>query len=161
PAAHYSMGGVRTNLDARTSVAGLYAAGEVASTGVHGANRLARHSLFERLVFCARARKKMRDGLRKETTKTQTPRDAHFNGPGEAALEEIVRDIQDLMWQDVGIVRTGQGMKRAIEHLAQLEPRVAHPHTRRAWEAQNLQTVGLLVARSALARKESRGAHYR
>ena len=65
------------------------------------------------------------------------------------------------MWQDVGIVRTGQGMKRAIERLTQLAPRVAHPHTRRAWEALNLQSVGLLVARSALARQESRGAHYR
>jgi len=65
------------------------------------------------------------------------------------------------MWQDVGIVRTGQGMKRAIERLNQLGSRVAHPHTRRAWEAQNLQSVGLLVARSALARQESRGAHYR
>jgi L-aspartate oxidase len=65
------------------------------------------------------------------------------------------------MWQDVGIVRTGQGMKRAIEKLTQLAPRVSHPHTRRAWEAQNLQSVGLLVARSALTRQESRGAHYR
>ena len=56
------------------------------------------------------------------------------------------------MWQDVGIVRTGQGMKRAIEKLTQLAPRVSHPHTRRAWEAQNLQSVGLLVARSTLTR---------
>ena len=162
PAAHYSMGGVRTDLDARTSVAGLYAAGEVASTGVHGANRLASNSLLEGLAFGARAGKKMRDELRKRPAKKQTtPRAAYSNGPVEAASEEIVREIQDLMWQDVGIVRTGQGMKRAIERLTQLAPRVAHPHTRRAWEAQNLQSVGLLAARSALARQESRGAHYR
>src|ERR1041385_8304834 len=162
PAAHYSMGGVRTDLDARTSVAGLYAAGEVASTGVHGANRLASNSLLEGLVFGARAGKKMRDELRKEPAKIQTsPRAAYSNGPVDAASEEIVREIQDLMWQDVGIVRTGQGMKRAIDRLNQMVPRVAHPQTRRAWEAQNLQSVGLLVARSALARQESRGAHYR
>ena len=162
PAAHYSMGGVRTDLDARTSVAGLYAAGEVASTGVHGANRLASNSLLEGLVFGARAGKKMRDELRKEPAKIQTsPHAAYSNGPVQTASEEIVREIQDLMWQDVGVVRTGQGMKRAIERLTQLEVRVAHPHTRRAWEARNLQTVGLLVARSALARQESRGAHYR
>jgi len=162
PAAHYSMGGVRTNLDARTSMAGLYAAGEVAFTGVHGANRLASNSLLEGLVFGARAGKKMRDELRKGTIKTPAPpRAAYSNGPVEAPTEEIIREIQDLMWQEVGIVRTGPGMKRAIEHLTQLAPRVAHPHTRRAWEALNLQTVGLLVARSALARQESRGAHYR
>ncbi len=162
PAAHYSMGGVRTDLDARTSVAGLYAAGEVASTGVHGANRLASNSLLEGLVFGARAGKKMRDELRKDMVRRQTsPRAAYSNGPVDAASEEIVREIQDLMWQDVGIVRTGQGMKRAIDRLTQMAPRVAHPHTRRAWEAQNLQSVGLLVARSALARQESRGAHYR
>src|ERR1044071_6206064 len=162
PAAHYSMGGVRTDLDARTSVAGLSAAGEVASTGVHGANRLASNSLLEGLVFGARAGKKMRDELRKEPAKIQTsPHAAYSNGPVQTASEEIVREIQDLMWQDVGVVRTGQGMKRAIERLTQLEVRVAHPHTRRAWEARNLQTVGLLVARSALARQESRGAHYR
>jgi L-aspartate oxidase len=162
PAAHYSMGGVRTDLDARTSVQGLYGAGEVASTGVHGANRLASNSLLEGLVFGARAGKKMRDELRKGSGKIQpSPKTAFSNGPVSAGAEEVVREIQDLMWQDVGIVRTGQGLKRAIANLQQVTERVAHPHSRRAWEAQNLQTVGLLIARSALARKESRGAHYR
>jgi L-aspartate oxidase len=162
PAAHYSMGGVRTDLDAKTSVAGLYAAGEVASTGVHGANRLASNSLLEGLVFGARAGKKMRDELRKTPSKvSSSPRTAYSNGPVDAAYEEVVREIQDLMWKDVGIVRTAQGMKHGIDQLTQLAPRVATPHTRRAWEAQNLRTVGLLVARSALARQESRGAHYR
>jgi L-aspartate oxidase len=65
------------------------------------------------------------------------------------------------MWRDVGIVRTGTGLKAAIEHLNRLAPRVAHPQTRRAHEVQNLHALGLLVARSALAREESRGAHYR
>ena len=65
------------------------------------------------------------------------------------------------MWQNVGIVRTGTGLKQAIESLEQIRPRVQHPQTRRAWEALNLHTAGLLVARSALAREESRGAHYR
>jgi L-aspartate oxidase len=162
PAAHYSMGGVRTDLDARTSVAGLYAAGEVASTGVHGANRLASNSLLEGLVFGARAGKKMRDQLHKGPAGAQMPiREAYSNGPVDATAEEVVREIQDLMWQDVGIVRTAQGMKHAIEHLGQMSSRVGNPYTRRAWEAQNLQSVGMLIARSALARQESRGAHYR
>jgi L-aspartate oxidase len=162
PAAHYSMGGVRTGLDGRTSVAGLYAAGEVASTGVHGANRLASNSLLEGLVFGARAGKKMRDELRKEPArKLAAPRAAYSNGPVDASSEEAVREIQDLMWKEVGIVRNGQGLQHAIEQLQQLAPRVADPLTRRAWEARNLQAVGLLVARSAIARQESRGAHYR
>jgi L-aspartate oxidase len=65
------------------------------------------------------------------------------------------------MWQDVGIVRTVVGLKKAIQHLQEISSKVGHPHTRRAWEAANLHTAGLLVARSALAREESRGAHYR
>ncbi|HTR65565.1 MAG TPA: L-aspartate oxidase [Terriglobales bacterium] len=162
PAAHYSMGGVRTDLETRTSLPGLYAAGEAASTGVHGANRLASNSLLEGLVFGARAGHRMRDDLRKKPSRTKAPpRAAYSNGPVDSGLEQAIGEIQDLMWQDVGIVRTREGMKSAIDRLQQLAPRVAHPHTRRAWEARNLQTVGLLVATSALAREESRGAHYR
>jgi L-aspartate oxidase len=162
PAAHYSMGGVHTDLDTKTTLPGLYAAGEAAAVGVHGANRLASNSLLEGLVFGARAGKKMRDELRKSPSKPHaTPRAAFSNGPVGAGPEEAIREIQDLMWQDVGIVRMGKSLKRAIEQLQKIAPRVAHPQTRRAWEARNLQTVGLLVARSALAREESRGAHYR
>ena len=162
PAAHYSMGGVRTDLEARTSLPGLYAAGEAASTGVHGANRLASNSLLEGLVFGARAGIKMRDELRKHPAKSKPgSRAAYSNGPVEAGAEEVISEIQDLMWRDVGIVRTRAGMQSAIERLQQLAAPVAHPHARRAWEARNLQAVGLLVARSALAREESRGAHYR
>ncbi len=162
PAAHYAIGGVRTGLDARSSLPGLYAAGEAASTGVHGANRLASNSLLEGLVFGARAGYRMRDELRKAPSKVRsTPRTAYSNGPVHAGIEELVREIQDLMWQEVGIVRNGAGLRRAADRLEKLAPRVAHPKTRRSHEAQNLLTTGLLVARSALAREESRGAHYR
>jgi L-aspartate oxidase len=162
PAAHYSMGGVRTDLNTKTNLPGLYAAGEAAAVGVHGANRLASNSLLEGLVFGARAGKNMRDELRKNSSKPEgSPRTAYSNGPVDSGTEEVVREIQDLLWKDVGIVRTGKRMKQAIERLKELSMRVAHPHTRRSWEAQNLRTVGLLVARSALAREESRGAHYR
>lgn len=162
PAAHYAMGGVRTDLDARTSLAGLYAAGEAAATGVHGANRLASNSLLEGLVFGARAGKKMRDELRHGPAKVHHhPRAAYSNGPVDAGIEGLVREMQDLMWRDVGIVRGGEGLRRAVEQLRELAPRVAHPRTRRWHEAQNIHATGLLVARSALAREESRGAHYR
>jgi L-aspartate oxidase len=162
PAAHYAMGGVRTDLDGRTTVPGLYAAGEAAATGVHGANRLASNSLLEGLVYGARAGKIMRDELRHSPSRpTKNQRAAFSNGPVDAGTEETIGQIQDLMWQDVGIVRTGAGLKRALQQLEQIAPRIARPHTRRACEAQNLHLTGRLVARSALAREESRGAHYR
>jgi len=161
PAAHYAMGGVRTGLDGRTSVPGLYAAGEAAATGVHGANRLASNSLLEGLVFGARAGHAMREELGSAADKPASPPAAYSNGPVDAGTEEVIREIQDLMWRDVGIVRTGTGLKNAIQSLENFSPRVARPLTRRATEAQNLHANGLLVARSALAREESRGAHYR
>ena len=162
PAAHYAMGGVRTDLDGRSTLPGLYAAGEAAATGVHGANRLASNSLLEGLVFGARAGQTMRNEKRstpaKQDSKPVTP---PSGGSADSHAEDVIRNIQDLMWMEVGIVRTGAGLKNAILRLEQLLPRVAHPQTRRGHEAQNLLAAGLLVARSALAREESRGAHYR
>jgi L-aspartate oxidase len=160
PAAHYAMGGVRSDLDGRATIPGLYVAGEVACTGVHGANRLASNSLLEGLVFGARAGKQMREELRPHRKLSGSPR-AVSNGPIEMLTEGIIQEIQELMWRDVGIVRTGASLKRAIEQLDKIRPRVADPKTRRAHEAQNLWQLGTLVARSALAREESRGAHYR
>src|SRR2546425_3175387 len=160
PAAHYSMGGVRTDLEGRATLPGLYAAGEAAATGVHGANRLASNSLLEGLVFGARAGRKMREALRHAPAKLEkSPRAAYSNGPVDAGTEEIVREIQDLMWQDEGVVRTGAALNRAIQHLETLSPRMAHALTPRAHEGPNIHLAGLLVARSALAREESRGAH--
>jgi L-aspartate oxidase len=161
PAAHYAMGGVRTNLDGLCSLPGLYAAGEAAATGVHGANRLASNSLLEGLVFGARAGKTMREELRPAPANSAGTHRAVSNGPTGTATEEVVREVQDLMWEDVGIVRSGTGLKAAIDHLTRIAPRVVHPQTRRAHEGQNIHAVALLVARSALAREESRGAHYR
>jgi L-aspartate oxidase len=160
PAAHYAMGGVRSDLDGRSTLPGLYVAGEVACTGVHGANRLASNSLLEGLVFGARAGKRMREELRPHRKISPAQR-AVSNGPVEMVTEANIQEIQDLMWRDVGIVRIGSGMKQAIQQLEKIGPRVAHPTTRRGFEAQNLWLAGMLVTRSALAREESRGAHYR
>ncbi|PYX79880.1 MAG: L-aspartate oxidase [Acidobacteria bacterium] len=160
PAAHYAMGGVRTDLEGRTSVPGLFAAGEVAATGVHGANRLASNSLLEGLVFGARAGKAMCSELR-AVTKSRHRGLAASNGPIEPGVEDLISQVHDLMWRDVGIVRDGSGLRRAVQQLESLASRIAHPHSRRAHEAQNIHQAGLLVARSALAREESRGAHYR
>ena len=161
PAAHYSMGGIHTDMEGRTSVKRLYAAGETAATGVHGANRLASNSLLEGLVFGARAGSVMRNELRDAISKTSqnTPENISESNNQSELSEVTIQEIQNLMWQDVGIIRTGSGLKQAIQKLEAIHLRT--PRSRRAWEAKNLHTAGLLVARSALAREESRGAHYR
>ncbi|MFZ0284464.1 MAG: FAD-binding protein, partial [Terriglobales bacterium] len=161
PAAHYSMGGIHSDLEGRSTLPGLYVAGEAAATGVHGANRLASNSLLEGLVFGARAGQAMRKELGKAPATLQPSQPLASNGPMDTPIEQVMIEIQDLMWRDVGIVRTGATLKRALDQLAQICARVAHPQTRRAFEARNLHLVGTLVARAALAREESRGAHYR
>jgi len=162
PAAHFGIGGVRTDLQGKTSLAGLYAAGEVAATGAHGANRLPSNALLEGLVFGARAGKTMREELTQAPKRvSRDKKAASQNGPVDAGIEELIGQIQDVMWKDAGIVRTRIGMQEAVKVLEGLAPRVAHPRTRRAHEAANLLLAALLVARSALAREESRGAHYR
>jgi L-aspartate oxidase len=160
PAAHYAMGGVLSDLEGRATLPGLYVAGEAAATGVHGANRLASNSLLEGLVFGARAGAAMRNELRQVAAKPAKVR-AVSNGPTSGPVEQVISEIQDLMWKDVGIVRSGTGLKQALTRLDSLRNQVEHPHTRRAHEARNLHLAGSLVARSALAREESRGAHYR
>ncbi len=161
PAAHYSMGGVRTDLDGKTNLGGLYAAGEAAATGVHGANRLPGNSLLEGLVYGARAGKAMREEAKPVSRAGAEPKAAYSNGPVDTGVEELIGQIQVLLENEVGIVRTRVGMQKAITSLEEVAPKLAHPKTRRAHEASNLHLAGLLVARSALAREESRGAHYR
>jgi L-aspartate oxidase len=162
PAAHYAMGGVRTNLEGCTNVPGLYAAGEVAATGVHGANRLASNSLLEGLVFGARAGRTMREeaGRNSGRAAAQPSAEDGHSSPG-TPVELLVNNIRDLMWRDFGVVRTGAGMKQGIAELEKLQSCLPHVKTRSTGEACNLYQTALLIARSALARQESRGAHYR
>jgi len=161
PAAHFAIGGVRTNLDGKTNVEGLYAAGEAAATGVHGANRLPSNSLLEGLVYGSRAGRAMREAVKPVSRSSAQPKAAYSNGPVDAGIEELIGQIQTVMENDVGIVRTRMGMQKAIKGLEEMAAKLAHPKTRRAHEAANLHLAALLVARSALAREESRGAHYR
>jgi L-aspartate oxidase len=148
PAAHYAMGGVRTDLDGHTSLARLYAAGEVACTGVHGANRLASNSLLEGVVFGARAGRAMRDWARQP----EPPQGEPPEFPHPIALEDEVRD---LAWRLCGIVRSAEGLREAI---AWCEERAAGGAP---GQARTAHLVGWLIARCALAREESRGGHYR
>jgi L-aspartate oxidase len=161
PAAHFCIGGVRTDVDGRTNLAGLYAAGETAATGVHGANRLPSNSLLEGLVYGARAGKAMREEAKPSSKPATPPQAAYSNGPVDAGVEELIGQIQNVMWSEVGIVRTRMGMQKAVKALEEMTPKLAPPKTKRGHEAANLHLAALLVARSALAREESRGAHYR
>jgi L-aspartate oxidase len=166
PAAHYAMGGVRTDLQGRTSLPGLYAAGEAACTGVHGANRLASNSLLEGLVYGARAGAAMREEIAcakqnqvsSKACKLAPENPASREGRG---AEEFIRAVQDLTWKNIGIVRSGSGLREAIEQLENWRRCLPAMTSRRQCEANNIFLTALLLARSALARHESRGAHYR
>ena len=162
PAAHYVMGGVVTDLDGRTSVPGLFAAGEVACTGVHGANRLASNSLLEGLVFGARAARAMRDGQGSRRPASGSCR----QGP-QRDVNFAADEVRSLMWQRVGLFRERESLRQAVADLeARWEPLDTHLREGgrldlAGWRAANLLTVARLIARAAERREESRGAHYR
>jgi len=171
PAAHYHMGGVVTDADGRTSLPGLWACGELACTGVHGANRLASNSLLEAIVF---ARRIAADIARAETdgsgpvlppTPPQVP---GADAAGELAA--ITRSLRQTMYNYVGLWRDGAGLGEAAEHLVYLTERLERLSTTSSampadivhWgEARNLLLAGRLITEAALRRRESRGAHYR
>jgi L-aspartate oxidase len=176
PAAHYAIGGVKSDVWGRTSLPGLYVAGETAATGVHGANRLASNSLLEGLVFGARAGQAMSkdapagnrhpgampgspvplpgnsSAARKESTKS-----AANSSPSCAALAKI----RDLMSREAGVLRSGKELADVVKQLETMELPKCEKPARAGYELRNLHTLALLIARSGLAREESRGSHYR
>jgi L-aspartate oxidase len=160
PAAHYAMGGVRTGLDGRASLAGLYAAGEAACTGVHGANRLASNSLLEGLVFGVRAAQAMAGespAIGIGWTKTAFSGNAGAEGDDERLRWEA----RQLMESNVGIVRDAERLFSAVARLQEIRAALPPPSNRQRAESRNILESGLAIARSALARTESRGGHYR
>ncbi len=154
PAAHYAMGGIRSDLEGRSSLPRLFAAGEAACTGVHGANRLASNSLLEGLVFGERAGKTMRESAPCHSLRSLDSPDATFPNVSES-------QVRALAWDNMGITRNGPDLQYAIEQLESVElapnPQARLPQ----YDLRSIHTVATLIARSALLREESRGAHYR
>jgi L-aspartate oxidase len=162
PAAHYLMGGVVTDLDGHTTVPGLFAAGEVACTGVHGANRLASNSLLEGLVFGARTALAMRHYIHAPGPWPFTA-DAEAVAPLEGTGRLTPAEIRRVMWDHVGLRRTREGLTEALRVLGP-QSGTGGPgkvDLRATMEAENLRLDGWLMARAALRREESRGAHFR
>ena len=167
PAAHYMMGGVETDLDGRTSVTGLFAAGEVACTRVHGANRLASNSLLEGLVFGARAGRAMMGATREADLPPPVFRQNAPPAPKSGIIQMSEVDIRALMWKSVGLFREYSNLSEAFSMLQQQQEALDEHLTGSAmldhtsWRRASLVTVAALIARAALRREESRGGHFR
>jgi L-aspartate oxidase len=179
PSAHYMMGGVATDLHGRTSLPGLYAAGEVACTGVHGANRLASNSLLEGLVYGARAGRAVIEDAASGVDVAmgagrlgeafdpglEIPSGWPPAGPAAEHAETVAARVREIAWERAGLLREAAGLREAVGELLALGVGRASPAgaivERAAIEAGNLMLVAALIARAAFARRESRGAHFR
>jgi L-aspartate oxidase len=170
PAAHYLMGGIRTDLGGRTSLAGLYAAGEAACTGVHGANRLASNSLLEGLVFGARAAHSMlADALplaSAPAARDSGPAPLLLSAAESQPVETLIASLQASMWVNAGLLREQSSLRQGLAAQAACEASLSDiaatgRTSRRLAEAQALRRVARAILTAALARTESRGAHFR
>ncbi len=157
PASHYCMGGIRTDLHGRSTIQGLYAAGEVTCTGVHGANRLASNSLLEGLVFGARAGEAMIE----DNSRFQIPdfklenKEIGIRNSESGIATAVKKRVKRVMWERVGILRDADSLKRALKEFEQIS------QSNLSTSSRNFVTLAKLIATSALWREESRGGHFR
>jgi L-aspartate oxidase len=154
PAAHYASGGIVSNMDATTDIKGLFAVGECANTGVHGANRLASNSLLEGLVVANRLEKNL-ENLEKQTEPISS------KSPTKLIDGTVRKEITATTTKGAGAVRNATGLKETLEKLAQISNKTTQSSSTQSWEASNLLTVSTMIAQAALRREESRGSHWR
>ena len=165
PAAHYLMGGVKVNNWGEANIPGLFAAGETACTGVHGANRLASNSLLESVVFSKRIVQRTEMATPPRHRKKLSNEAISYCLPSREALSKVpplnLPNLQSLMWDKVGIIRSGKSLKEAANILATWESLLPQPGDRPSYELNNLVLCARLMTEAALLREESRGAHFR
>jgi L-aspartate oxidase len=165
PAAHYLMGGVRVNSWGETNIPGLFAAGETACTGVHGANRLASNSLLESIVFSKRIVQRTEMTAPPRHGKKRRDETISLCLPDRQALPRVpplnLSNLQSLMWDKVGIIRSGKSLTEAAGILATWQSLLSQPSDRPSYELNNMVLCARLMTEAALAREESRGAHFR
>ena len=163
PAAHYMMGGIRVNKWGETNIAGLFAAGEVACTGVHGANRLASNSMLEVVVFSKRIMEKTSKGTKIEAPVKNVGTHCSLSQRqvSKTVPAPSLSALQRLHWNKVGIIRNQECLTRAADTLATWQRSLPQPTDRPSYELNNLVLTGRLVTEAALLREESRGAHFR
>lgn len=170
PAAHYYMGGVKTNIEGETSVKGLYAIGEVASTGLHGGNRLASNSLLECVVCAYEVANYLKNKELNppkqidENLKTIIDKYSKELYMEELDTESLKHELQDIMWRGAGILRSEETLTNALNEIQELSkkfPRCTKCLNKEEYEFKNMLNVSKLIINAALQRKESRGAHYR
>ena len=169
PAAHYMIGGIRTNSWGETSVCGLFAAGECAGTGAHGANRLASNSMLEVLIFGKRIFQRIEQGTGEENSrkyKNSLPNgNINYKLKSKPQLKNApllnLEALQNLLWDNVGIVRDREGLDEAVTILGSWQHNLPESTDRQSYELANMIITGRLIAEAALLREESRGAHFR
>jgi len=165
PAAHYIMGGVKTNTWGETNIVGLFVIGEASCTGVHGANRLASNSLLEAVVFSQRVIERTTKEAVPEILGTDKDTAVRYSLSKRRVLEEVpppnLSALQELNWDKVGIIRDKESLNETLDILAAWQECLPEPTDRPSYELNNLALAGRLVAEAALLREESRGAHFR
>jgi L-aspartate oxidase len=165
PAAHYVCGGIKTDGDGRTSVAGLFAAGEVACTGVHGANRLASNSLLEAVVYSHRAAEQLPTELARARPVLGEVAAPSATVATDSGWTDLRTELREVMWQGAGIIRSNERLEHAMRQIQRLQATVARRFEERGVspegaETRNLTDTAALVVKCALLRRESRGLHY-
>ena len=165
PAAHYMIGGIRVNTWGETNIARLFAAGEVACTGVHGANRLASNSLLEAIVFSKRIIEKTAGKAKEKATTESRAKDIYTTLGQRPSLKAVpapsLVSLQQLNWDKAGIIRDKDGLNQAAGILATWQQSLRAPTDQPSYELSNLILTGRLLTEAALIREESRGAHFR
>ena len=159
------IGGVRTNSWGETNIGDLYATGEVACTGVHGANRLASNSLLEAIVFSKRIIERTTNKFKEKESDAPKIRDIYASlgqrPENKAAPVPGLTRLQQTLWDKAGIIREKEGLNQAASTLASWQGLLPHPTDQPSYELSNLMLTGRLLTEAALIREESRGAHYR